>query len=460
MKNVAALILAAGKGKRMQSSLPKVMHPVAGKPMLFYPVRLSKDIGANKIVVIVGHRKEEVTAAFKDSGVEFAEQDSPLGTGHAILSAEDRFKDWTGEVIILSGDVPLVTEETLKRFLKSHREGGYALSLLSTVVEDPTGYGRVVRGSNKGVVKVIEENEASSNEKKIKEINAGIYCISSSLLFELVNKVEVSPTGEYYLTDIIKDAIDKGLKVSAIRVNDPLEVKGVNNRIELSTVNRVMRKRIIEKIMLSGVTIVDPENTYIDYGVKVAIDTTIYPDVFLQGNTVIGEGCIIEEGCKIVNTNIGRGSTIKSRTLIEDARLGVEVTIGPFARLRPGNIIGDRVRIGNFVEVKNSRIGHGTKANHLSYLGDAIIGEGVNIGAGTITCNYDGFKKYKTIIEDRAFIGSDSQLIAPVRVGEGAYIGSGSTISKDVPPGALAISRVKQRNIEGWVEKRMKESKE
>ena len=445
MKEIAAIILAAGKGERMRSDLPKVMHKVAGKPMVFYPVAACKGLGLTRIVVVVGHRKEVVIEGVKDAGVEFCEQSSPLGTAHAVISAEENLKDLNGEVLILSGDVPLITEETINQFIESHKKGDNDITFMTTTAEDPTGYGRIIRTAEGSIVKIIEEKDASSEEKEIKEINAGIYCVSSSLLFDLIRGVQLSPKGEYYLTDIVQKGIDERLKVSAQCICNCLEVMGINNKVELARANEVMRERTLNRLMLGGVTIMDPKNTYIDFEVEVGNGTIVYPNVFLEGKSSVGEECTIEEGCKIMDSHIGKGGNIKSSTVIEDSRLGERVVLGPFARLRPGTVLGDEVKIGNFVEVKNCKISNYSKANHLSYLGDAVIGERVNIGAGTITCNYDGVKKHQTIIEDGVFIGSDSQLIAPVRVGKGAYIGSGATITRDVPPGALAISRVDQK---------------
>ncbi len=456
MKEVTAIILAAGRGERMCSDLPKVMHRVAGKPMVFYPVAACKELGLPRIVVVIGHRKEVVIEGIKDLGVEFSEQLSPLGTAHAVVSTEEKIKDWNGEILILSGDVPLITKKTIEEFIENHEKDENDITFMTTAVEDATGYGRVVRTPKGDIVKIVEEKDASSEEKAIKEINAGIYCVASSHLFDLVKGVDKSPEGEYYLTDIIQKGIDEGLKVSAECLGDCLEVMGVNNKVELSRANEILRDRILNKMMLEGVTIVAPKHTYIDFGVKVGNETTIYPSVFIEGNSVVEDNCMIEEGCKIINSHIGKGSNIKSSTVVEDSRVGEGVIVGPFARLRPGTVLGDEVKIGNFVEVKNSRINNFSKASHLSYLGDAVIGERVNIGAGTITCNYDGAKKHQTIIEDGAFIGSNTQLVAPVRVGKGAYVGSGTTITRDVPPGALAISRVDQKNIEGWVEKKKK----
>jgi len=478
MKNqeIASIILAAGLGKRMKSDIPKVLHPVAGKPMLFYPVEVVKSLGIDKVVVIVGHKAEEVINTLQEvrsqeSGVrsqkkfqiQFVKQEPQLGTGHAVLCAEDSLKAWKGNILILSGDVPLITRETILGLLDLHAKKKALISFISSIVEDPAGYGRVVRGKNNTVLKIVEDKDASQREKRISEINTGIYFIDAAFLFSGIKQIKKeNAQGEYYLPDLIGMAVKQKKRVAALTHINAAEVMGINNRIELSEANEEMRERINNKLMLSGITLIAPETAYIHKGVKIGRDTTIYPNVFLEGDTNIGERCIIEEGCKIINSSVGDGSVIKSHSVIESSQVGQNVSIGPFARLRPECIIEDKARIGNFVEIKKSRLGRGTKANHLSYIGDAIIGKDVNIGAGTITCNYDGIKKHQTIIEDGAFIGSDTQLVAPVKVGKNAYIGSGSTITKNVPPGSLALSRAEQRNIEGWVERKglKKSSKE
>lgn len=453
--DVIAVILAAGKGERMASRIPKVLHPVAGKAMLFYPLEAVKRIGVSRRIVVVGHKREEVKASF--DGVEFVVQGEQLGTAHALLAAEEAIKGWKGGVLILSGDTPLITERCLKGLVETHKRESAHITMVTIEREDPTGYGRVVRDGKGEVMRVVEEAEATPEEKEIREVNGGIYCISSMSIFDILKSISPSKRkGEFYLTEMIGLAKAKGYRIATYRHDDPREVMGVNTRKELALANRIMRERIVERLMESGVTVLDPSSTYVDYGVEVGIDSTLYPNVHIEGKSAIGEGCVLEDGCKVVDSVIGNGCRIRSFTVIESSRIGKGVTIGPFARLRPNSLIEDGVKIGNFVEVKNSTIGKNTKANHLSYIGDATIGEGVNVGAGTITCNYDGFKKHHTIIEDGAFIGSDTQLVAPVRVGKGAYIGSGSTITKDVPPGALAISRVDQRNIEGWVDRRKK----
>ena len=463
IKDVAAIILAAGLGKRMKSDTPKVLHPVAGRPMLFYPVQVIKSLGLKKAIIIVGHKAEKVMEILDselrtpNSELKFVKQEPQLGTGHAVLCAENVLKAWKGDILILSGDVPLITKQTILGLLDLHAKKKAAISFISTVIADPSGYGRVLRDENNSVKRIVEDKDSSIEEKAINEINTGIYCINAQFLFSgLKNIKRENAQGEYYLPDLIEMAAKAKQKVACLTHINPAEVMGINNRIELAQANGVMRERINNELMLSGVSLIDPETTYIHYGVKIGKDTTIYPNVFLEGNTNIGKGCLIEQGCMIQNSHIGDGSKIKSNSVIESSEIGGQVSIGPFARIRPDSTIGDGARIGNFVEVKKSRIGRGTKANHLSYLGDAIIGKDVNIGAGTITCNYDGVKKHQTIIEDGAFIGSDTQLIAPVKVGKNAYIGSGSTITKNVPPGSLALSRIEQRVVEGWALKRRK----
>ena len=457
-KDIAVIILAAGLGKRMKSDIPKVLHPVAGKPMLFYPIEVVKGLGIEKVIVIVGHKAKEVIHALNpepNSKLIYVRQEPQLGTGHAVLSAEDSLKSFKGDVLILSGDVPLITRETILGLLTLHAKKKAAISFISTVAEDPSGYGRVLRDEDNSVISIVEDKDADPEEKAVNEINAGIYCVDTAFLFSGLKKIKKgNAQGEYYLPDLIEMAVNNGQKAACLTHRDPAEVMGINNRLELLEANEEMRQRINNALMFSGVTLLDADTAYIHYGVAIGRDTTIYPNVFLEGNTKVGSGCVIEEGCKIIDSTVGDGSVIKSHSVIESSEIGRNVSIGPFARLRPECIIKDKAKIGNFVEVKKSTIGEGTKANHLSYIGDAIIGKNVNIGAGCITCNYDGIKKHQTIIEDGAFIGSDTQLVAPVKVGKNAYIGSGSTITKNVPDGSLALSRPEQRNIEGWVKKK------
>ena len=463
MKNLAAILLAAGKGTRMKSNTPKVLHSVAGRPMLFYPLDVLEEVKADRVVVVVGFGAGMVRASFAASKkLCFVDQTEQLGTGHAVMTATKALKGFSGDILILSGDVPLISASTVKALIKTHRKGGKkrpAITLVTTVLSDPHGYGRIVRDEKGAVISIVEEKDCTPLQRKICEVNAGIYLVSSAFLAANIKKLgKINAQGEYYLTDLIRMAVGLGERVTALTHLDHGEVMGVNNRAELARAGRIMRERINGRLMDSGVTIIDPAATYIDHGVKVGADTIIYPGARISGNTVIGTGCVIEDGAVIVDCSVGDGSTIKSHTVMESSRTGRGVSIGPLARLRPGNVIGQEARIGNFVEVKNSVMGRKAKAGHLSYIGDTTVGEDVNIGAGTVTCNYDGFKKHRTIIEDGAFIGSDSQLVAPVTIGKGAYVGSGTTVTKDVPPGALVVSRAGERVIEGWVEKRKSKS--
>ncbi|MCR4286954.1 MAG: bifunctional UDP-N-acetylglucosamine diphosphorylase/glucosamine-1-phosphate N-acetyltransferase GlmU [Deltaproteobacteria bacterium] len=456
MKNLAAIVLAAGKGTRMKSALPKVLHPVAGRPMLFYGLNVLKELRIKKTVVIIGYGAMSVKEAFASEKAVFVEQKKQLGTGHAVACGLKALKGFSGDVLILSGDVPLITKDTLKALKQvKDRKRGSPLALITTILDNPSGYGRVIRDRDRKVVRIVEDKDAKAGERAVHEVNTGIYLITSDFLFRNIKKISSSNAQrEYYLPDLIELASSAGQRVAALTHIEPEEVMGVNNRLELAKASAVMRKRVMDSLMLQGVTIVAPENTYIDWGVKIGADTIIHPSATLSGNTKISGNCVIEEGVKITGSTIGRGTTVKSLSVIESCKVGSNVVIGPFARLRPDSVISDNVRIGNFVEVKKTIIGKGTKANHLSYLGDAVIGEHVNIGAGTITCNYDGMKKYRTTIEDGAFIGSDTQLVAPVTIGKDAYVGSGTTVTSDVPPGSLMITRAKERVIEGWVRKK------
>jgi len=455
MKNIASIILAAGLGKRMRSTLPKVLHRVCGRPMLFYPLEALGGVKVEKRVVVIGHGGDLVRDYFADAAVDFATQEEQLGTGHAVRCAEEALRGFSGDILILSGDVPLIQAGILKELIRSHRRTKALLSLVTMSLDEPTGYGRVVRDGSGAVERVVEEKDATDDERRISEVNAGIYMVDAEFLFSQLKRIKSSNAqGEYYLPDLVPMAIGSDGVVAALRHNNPREVMGVNNRVELAEANGLLRTRINRGHMMGGITMVDPQSVYIDYGVKIGRDTTIYPNVFIEGESSIGAGCTIEEGSKLVDSTLAGGVAVRSNSLLEQSKVGMEAVVGPLAHLRPGSVIAARARVGNFVEIKNSTIGVGSKINHLTYVGDADVGKGVNVGAGTITCNYDGRKKYRTVIKDGAFIGSDSQLVAPVTVGRGAYIGSGSTITKDVPPRSLALSRTAQKNIEGWVERR------
>jgi len=459
MRNLAAIVLAAGKGTRMKSKTPKVLHGIAGRPMLFYPLDLLKEMKAGKVLVVVGHGADAIRDAFKGEKADFVLQKDQFGTGHAVMCAMKELKGFEGDVLILSGDVPLIKKETLSGLVSLHGKGRRkaVLSLVTTVVPDPAGYGRIVRDEHGHITRIVEDKDASPLQKGIKEVNCGIYLASCEFLSKNLKKIgKKNAQGEYYLPDLVQLAVSEGGRVEALAAADPVEVMGINNRIELARAEAHMRSKILDSLMLSGVTVVDPAATYVDYGVSAGADTVIYPGVRLTGTSSIGSGCVIEDNCIIDSAGIGDGTVIKSSSVIEDSKIGKGVSIGPFARLRPGSSIGDQARVGNFVEVKKSVMGKGSKANHLSYIGDTTVGEGVNIGAGSITCNYDGVNKYRTVIEDGAFIGSDSQLVAPVRIGKGAYVGSGTTVTKDVPPGALVVTRAPEKVIEGWAARKKK----
>lgn len=452
---LAVVVLAAGMGKRMKSRLPKVLHPVLGRPMLAYVLDAVAGLSPERTVVIIGKGGEEVVKVVGEgNGISYAKQEEQLGTGHAANCARNALKNFKGDVLILNGDFPLVTAKTLKSFIKKHEKDEADVSFLTAFVYDPHGYGRVARNGRGNVDRIVEEKDASSDERKINEINSGTYCVKSAFLWKALSSLTPENSQkEYYLTDIIGIARGKSLKVSGIPVKDPGEVIGVNDRAQLAFAEGLLRDRINEALMAGGVTLVDPANTYISPGVKIGHDTIIYPGTYIYGDTVIGEGSFVGPGVWIEDSRIGNGVTVKMSSYITGVEIGDGVSVGPFAHLRPGAKIMEGAKIGNFVEIKKSTVGRGSKVPHLSYVGDAVLGTGVNIGAGTITCNYDGFNKYETIIGDNVFIGSDTMLVAPVKVGKGATTGAGSTITKDVPEGALAIGRARQTNIDDWARK-------
>jgi bifunctional UDP-N-acetylglucosamine pyrophosphorylase/glucosamine-1-phosphate N-acetyltransferase len=455
LEKVAAIILAAGKGTRMKSEVVKVLHPILGLPMLSYPVDLALNgIQAEKTIVVVGYQGDRIKEMFKNPQIQFVLQEEQLGTGHAALQTIPFLKTFTGTVLILCGDVPLVKADTLRSFVGAFAESNSILSVLTTVVEDPFGYGRILRTPEGWLEKIVEEKDASEKERSVREINTGIYCVKISFLIEGLGEIgKENAQGEYYLTDLVEIAKKKGLRCSAHIVSDPVEVMGINTRVDLAVASEVLRQAKLKDLMLSGVTIVDPKTTYVDQTVEVGRDTTLYPNCHLQGRTRIGERCIIEPNSKVSDSTIGKDVTIRSNSVITGSIIEEGASIGPFSHLRPLSEVKAGAKIGNFVEVKKSVIGRGSKANHLTYIGDSLVGESVNIGAGTITCNYDGFEKHQTIIGDGVFVGSNVELVAPVKVGKGSLIGAGTTVTKDIPEGALAISRTKQKNIKGWSKK-------
>lgn len=456
MKNLAIIILAAGIGKRLRSKKAKVLHEVAGEPMIMHVLRKAIALAPEKIIIVIGHQSEEVAACVRKyfSNIKFVKQKDLLGTAHAVLQAKASLRSFDGTVLILSGDVPLIEEESLKLLIKNHKKRCNDLTIVTTIVKNPYGYGRVLREDGR-IKKIIEERDATEEERKIREINTGIYAAKKGFLFEALKRVKrENAQEEYYLTDIVGISDGEGKKVGVFPIENPIEVMGINTRVELADAERYLRKKKLNDLMLNGVTILDPENTYIAPSVRIGRDSTLYPNTYIEGNTTIGEDCIIYPNVRIVDSNIGNRVVVKDSCVIVKGEIEDGATIGPFAQLRPETIIKKGAKIGNFVEVKKSTIGEGSKAMHLSYLGDTTIGKKVNIGAGTITCNYDGFRKYPTIIEDEVFVGSDTQFIAPVRIGKGSIIAAGSTITRDVPEDALAMSRVEQINKEGWARKR------
>jgi bifunctional UDP-N-acetylglucosamine pyrophosphorylase/glucosamine-1-phosphate N-acetyltransferase len=452
-----AVILAAGKGTRMKSARPKVLHHVAGYPMIDYVIRAARSLSPRTTTVVVGHMKELLQKGLAyEPSLTFATQDPQLGTGHALLQTAPVLEREKGSVLLLSGDVPLLERHTLARLVRKHEESGAAATVLTAIFEQPYGYGRIVRSRGK-ITRVVEERDASPTQRKIKEINSGVYVFALGPVYDALRGLATANAqGEYYLTDLISTYRRRKLVVETVVLEDPNEIRGINSRSELAEASRIVRQKKNEELMAAGVTIEDPATTYVDQDVVVGADTVIHPGVHLEGRTQIGQACEIHAGVRIINSVLEDRVTVQNCCVINGSRLGAGVTVGPFVHIRPDTELGEAVHIGNFVELKKSVIGKGSKAGHLSYLGDAVIGEGVNVGAGTITCNYDGMTKHQTVIEDGVFIGSDSQLVAPVTVGKGAYVGSGTTVRKDVPAGSLAVSGGQQRNLEGWVAKRSK----
>ena len=455
MSDLHVVVLAAGKGTRMKSARAKVLHRVAGVPMIVHVLRAAGALKPRSITVVVGHQTEAVKLALSgQSDLAFVVQEPQLGTGHALLTAEPILLGARGTLILLSGDVPLLPPRTLQALLDHHRSTGAAATVLTAVVDSPEGYGRIVR-SGRHIARIVEDRDATLAEREIREINSGIYAFELDGLFDAVRAIaSENAQREYYLPDLVAIHRRRGRGVETMTVKDADEIRGINSRGELAEVSRIVRQQKNAELMASGVTIEDPATTYVDGTVEIAVDTIVHPGVSLEGGTTIGIGCEIHSGVRIVNSRIGDRVTILNHCVITDATIADDVSIGPFSHLHHGADIRERAGVGNFVELKKTVLGAGSKSKHLAYLGDATIGQDVNIGAGTITCNYDGTTKSQTVIEDGAFIGSDTQLVAPVTVHKGAYVGSGSTVREDVPAGALAVSAGKQRNIEGWVDKK------
>ncbi|MBI2354030.1 MAG: bifunctional UDP-N-acetylglucosamine diphosphorylase/glucosamine-1-phosphate N-acetyltransferase GlmU [Deltaproteobacteria bacterium] len=452
MDNIAAVILAAGKGTRMKSGLVKVLHPAAGRPMIAWPVDAARGAGAAPVVLVVGHQAEEVRSHFRDAAdIRFALQEEQLGTGHAVARTREALAGFSGTVLLLCGDTPLLRPETLTTLIRFHRSHHAAVTVLTAVPDDPHGYGRVLRDEAGRVVRIVEQKDATPAEQRIGEINSGIYCMEAEFLFANIDAIgSDNAQNEFYLTDLVAIAGQKGVTCLAMSAADADEIMGVNDRVQLAEAARILRRRINRDLMLSGVTLIDPEQTYIDHGVSIGPDTAIHPNCHIGRGTVIGAACTIEAGAHIERCRIGNDCHIKAGSVLEGAELHDSVAVGPMAHLRPGTLLHNHVKIGNFVETKKAVMGEGSKASHLTYLGDAEIGRDVNIGCGTITCNYDGVNKHRTVIGDEVFIGSDVQLVAPVTVGRNSLVAAGTTVTRDVPPDSLAIARAPQVNKEGW----------
>lgn len=442
------LILAAGKGTRMKSELPKVIHEVNGIPMISKIIKVLEVLKPEENILILGHKKEEVLKVVGEDA-DYVVQTEQLGTGHAVLQAKDKLKDYDGDVMVLCGDTPLLREETLEELYKFHRDTDSVTTILTSIYDNPFDYGRIVKEN--GLVKaIVEEKEADAEIKKIKEVNAGVYCFKGRELFDALSKItNNNEKGEYYLTDVIGIQVGEGKKVQSFVLNDNIEILGVNSKVELAQASKVLRDRKNIDLMEKGAILIDPSAVYAEEDVVVGRDTVIYPGAILQGKTVIGENCQILGTTRIIDSTLGNDIKVES-SVIEESILEDGVTMGPFAHLRPKSHLKEKVHVGNFVEVKKSTLEKGVKAGHLTYLGDAQIGEDTNIGAGTITCNYDGKNKFKTVIGKNSFIGSDSMLVAPVIIGENALVGAGSVITKDVPDNSLAVSRSKQIIKNDW----------
>ena len=448
-----ALILAAGQGKRIKSNLPKVLHKVCGKEMVKHVIDTVKKAEIHDINLIIGKGAELVEERTKDANVTYSLQAEQLGTGHAVKCAKKFLENKSGVVAVFTGDTPLIKQSTVERLINDHVDSKNAATILTAMVDDPTGYGRIVRDENGKVLKIVEHKDCNEEELKIKEMNSAIYCFDIELLVKSLDKLNNNNNqGEYYLTDVIGILKDQGYSIGAV-VTDIEETIGVNSRVQLAEAEEILRNRINTMHMENGVTLIDPKTTYIGADVKIGKDTIIYPNNILEGDTVIGENCLLYQNSRIKDSTIGNDVDVQSSVIL-DSKIGDNTTVGPFAYIRPDTVIGNHARIGDFVEIKKSTIGDGTKVSHLTYIGDAEVGSGCNFGCGTVVVNYDGKEKHKTIIGDHSFIGCNTNLVSPVKVGNNTYIAAGSTITAEVKEGDLAVARAKQRNISGWVEKR------
>jgi bifunctional UDP-N-acetylglucosamine pyrophosphorylase/glucosamine-1-phosphate N-acetyltransferase len=461
-ESYSILILAAGKATRFKSEHSKMLHQLAGRPLGEYVLRAASAAAPDRLYLTIGHEAAEVRKAFERPGLTFIEQKKQLGTGHALLVAREELERCPSPLLLaVVGDSPLLRAETLRSLVETHRKAHADAAVLTVRLDNPQGYGRIVRGTGGRVRAIVEEKVATPAQKRIQEVNAGILCFSRRELLDHLGELSrENAQKEYLLTDLVEIFHRHRLRVAACLIADSCEVLGVNDRAEMARVEKILRLRKAEALMREGVTIVHPEVTYIDQDVEVGPDTILEPSVSLQGRTRVGKACHLESYCTVTNASLGDGVRVRQGSLILNSEIAADVVIGPYAHLRDGAVIEPEARIGNFVEVKKSRVGRGTKALHLTYLGDATLGANANIGAGTVTCNYDGEKKNPTFIEDGVFIGSGNMLVAPVRVGKGSYTAAGSTITEDVPPDSLAVARARQVTKEGWIRERRKEGRD
>ncbi len=450
-----SVILAAGMGTRMKSAMPKVIHKVCGKELCRWVIGASKEAGADKVVTIIGHKADMVRPLI-ESETEIAIQAEQKGTGHAVMQAVEFIKDSEDCVVILNGDTPLITSDMIGKAIAYHKESGNQATVITAILDDATGYGRIVRNADGNVVKIVEHKDATEEERKINEINSGMYVFDAEdLVYALGKLTPNNAQGEYYLTDTLEILLATGKKIGAYAIEDNDEIRGINNRIQLNEAEVIMRNRINRAHMTEGVTFINPDTAYIEAGVEIGQDTVIGPNVEIKGNTKIGENCEIGQGTRIENSEIGNGVEVMSSVIL-DSRIGDNTSVGPFAYVRPNCIVGEKVKVGDFVEIKNSRIDDGTKISHLTYIGDSDVGKNVNFGCGTVTCNYDGKNKFRSTIGDDCFVGCNTNLVSPVKVGDRSYIAAGSTITEDIPAGSLSIARTRQVNKEGWADEHKK----
>lgn len=450
---LTSVILAAGMGTRMKSKMPKVLHKVCGKPLSKWVIDASEAAGADKVCAVVGHKAETVKEVLGDV-CEFALQAEQKGTGHAVMQAIDVIKNSKGEVVILNGDTPLITAETINKAIEYHKNNGNQATVITAILDDATGYGRIVRDNDGSVLKIVEQKDASEEEKKINEVNSGMYVFDAQSLVYALDKITPNNAqGEYYLTDTLEILLSAGKKIGGYAISDNDEIRGINDRVQLNEAEKIMQKRINEYHMRNGVTMRNPESVYIEDGVEIGNDTEICQNVTIKSGTKIGSDCVIGSGSMLDRAVIHDGVDVLSSVILE-SEVDEGTHVGPFAYIRPNCHVGKEVKVGDFVELKNSNIDDGTKISHLTYIGDSDVGKRVNFGCGTVTCNYDGKKKYRTTIGDDCFVGCNTNFVSPINVGDGVYIAAGSTITEDIPENSLSIARARQVNKEGWKDKR------